>query len=367
VNKGLTKYLLFFLIFKIGQSCFAQTDSTKRQNPQIKFSGFIDVFYAYDFNQPQKESRQAFLYNHNRHNKLDVNLGFIKGAIEHNKYRANIALHTGTYANDNYASEPKLLQNIFEANIGLALNKKNNLWIDAGIFASHIGFESAISTDSWTLTRSLLAENSPYYLSGAKLTFKPNSKWELAALITNGWQRIRKVPGNSLPSLGTQVKFSPSEKTTWNWSTFIGTDDPDSTRRMRYFNNFFGQFQLNNKWGLIAGFDIGMQQRKHKSSQYDFWFSPVMILKYQLSETWATAFRTEYYQDQTGIIIPTNTTNGFKTTGLSLNIDFTPSRRLFYRLEGRWLNSKDKIFQQTNNLANNNLFIVTSIAIRLDR
>ncbi len=354
-------------MLKIGQSSFAQTDSIKNQNPQIKFSGFIDVFFAHDFNKPAKNSRQPFFYNHNRHNKLDLNLGFIKAAIEHSKYRANIALHTGTYANDNYASEPKLLQNIFEANIGLSLNEKNNLWIDAGIFASHIGFESAISTDSWTLTRSLLAENSPYYLSGAKLTYKPNSKWELAALISNGWQRIKKVSGNSLHSLGTQVKFNPSEKTTLNWSTFIGTDDPDTTRRMRYFNNFFGQFQLNKKWGLIAGFDIGTQQRTSNSSQYDFWFSPVMIIRYKFTETWATALRTEYYQDQTGVIIPTNTTNGFKTAGLSLNIDFSPSRHLFYRLEGRWLNSKDKIFQQSNTLVNNNFFIVTSIALRLDK
>ncbi|MBK8628485.1 MAG: outer membrane beta-barrel protein [Saprospiraceae bacterium] len=28
--------------------------------------------------------------------------------------------------------------------------------MDAGIFPSHIGFESAISADNWTLTRSLL-------------------------------------------------------------------------------------------------------------------------------------------------------------------------------------------------------------------
>jgi hypothetical protein len=52
------------------------------------------------------------------------------------------------------------LKNIYEANVGISLNKKNNLWVDAGVMPSHIGFESAISMDNWYLTRSLLAENS---------------------------------------------------------------------------------------------------------------------------------------------------------------------------------------------------------------
>jgi hypothetical protein len=49
---------------------------------------------------------------------------------------------------------------------------------------------------------------------------------EIAGLIVNGWQRIQRLQGNSLPSFGTQINYSPTEKITFNWSTFIGTDDP---------------------------------------------------------------------------------------------------------------------------------------------
>jgi hypothetical protein len=275
-----------------------------------------------------------------------------------------LALQTGTYSNDNYSAEPELLKNIFEANIGLLLNKKNNLWVDAGVFASHIGFESAISTDNWTMTRSLLAENSPYFLTGAKLTYNPNSKWEFAGLIVNGWQRIQRLPGNSLPSFGTQINYSPTEKVTFNWSAFIGTDDPDTTRRMRYFNNFYGQFQFTDKFGLIAGFDIGTQQRVKNSSVYDLWFSPVLIGQFSINKTWKTAIRAEYYQDRAGIIILTDTPNGFKTTGISINLDYSPIQNIICRLEGRWLNSKDQIFETKTTLTDNNFIIATSIAIR---
>ncbi|MCU0321492.1 MAG: porin [Chitinophagaceae bacterium] len=365
-HKQLKICVLFIIQMFLSVNSFAQKDSVVATKPVVELSGFVDIFYSYDFNKPKTNYRQNFLYNHNRHNEFNLNLGYLKLAVNHAKYRANFALHGGTYSNDNYASEPQTFQNIFEANAGISLNTKNSLWLDAGIFASHIGFETAVSIDNWTLTRSLLAENSPYYLSGAKLTFTPNKQWEIAALICNGWQRIQRVQENSLPSFGTQIKFSPTEKAMFNWSTFIGTDDPDSTRRMRFFNNFFGQFQINKKVSLIAGFDIGIQQQTKNSSQHEAWFSPVMIAKYAIAKKWATAFRAEYYQDKTGVLIATKTPNGFNTTGFSLNFDYLPTSTIACRIESRWLNSKDKIFERGNVLTNNNFLITSSLVVKIN-
>lgn len=362
--KATWQFKIVLLLSLISFKLSAQVDSVWHQKPTLTISGFADVFYVYDFNQPQGIERQPFLFNHNRHNEFNLNLGFIKLGLEQTKYRANLALQTGTYANDNYSAEPGLLKSIFEANVGISLNKKNNLWLDAGVLPSHIGFESAISIDNWTMTRSILAENSPYFLTGAKLTFNPNEKWEIAGLIINGWQRIQRLEGNSLPSFGAQINYNPTEKITLNWSSFIGTDDPDTTRRMRYFNNFYGQFQFMEKFGLIAGFDIGTQQRTKNSSVYDFWFSPVIIGQFAINNNWKTAIRAEYYQDETGIIIPTGTINGFRTTGLSLNLDYSPTQNIICRLEGRWLNSQDNIFETKTTPTNNNFIIGTSIAIK---
>lgn len=344
----------------------SQTDSTSvwQQKPNIQLSGVIDLFYVFDFNEPATNFRQPFFFNHNRHNEFNLNLGLVKLNVDHAKYRANFALQAGTYPNDNYAAEPGLLKNIFEANIGLSLNKKNNLWLDAGVLPSHIGFESAISIDNWTMTRSILAENSPYFLTGAKLTFNPSDQLEIAGLVLNGWQRIQRLEGNSMLSFGTQVKFSPTKKIALNWSTFIGTDDPDSTRRMRYFNNFYGQFKISKKMDLIAGFDIGIQQNAKSSSVYDHWLSPVLIGQITLNKSWKTSVRAEYYQDQTGIIISTGTSNGFKTTGLSWNVDYSPHSNIVCRIEGRWLNSTDNIFETKTTPTNNNFFIGTSVAIK---
>jgi len=359
----------FLILFLCVFSCkiVSQNDSIWNSDPKINISCFVDAFYAFDFNNPSTSYRQTFLYNHNRHNEINLNLGYFKVSTEHEKYRLNFALHAGTYVNDNYASEPNLLKNIFEANAGISLNKKNNLWLDVGIFNSHIGFESATSIDNKTLTRSLLAENSPYYLSGAKITYSTTNKLELAVLICNGWQHIQKVSGNSLPSFGTQLLFEPSKKTTLNWSTFIGTDDPDSTRRIRYFNNLYGQFQLTKKMHLTLGFDIGIQQNQKHSTQYNHWLSPVLIFQIEANKKWALATRAEYYDDKNGIIIHTGLNNEFKTYGASLNIDYTPVKAVKCRVEGRYFFNNDSIFIQNNKTTNNNWFIVASIAIKLEK
>ncbi|WP_242927482.1 porin [Pontibacter vulgaris] len=357
-----------FVLLLILLSCFgafAQSDSIQSASPEVKFSGFADIFYAYDFNEQAGNSRQPFFYNHNRHNEFNLNLALLRAAITHTKYRGAIALQAGTYASDNYAAEDNLLQHVFEANAGVALNTKGNLWLDAGIFGSHIGFESAISMDNSTLTRSILAENSPYFLSGAKVTYTPNDNWALSAIICNGWQRIKRVEGNSRLSYCTQVSYTNGDTYTLNWSTFAGTDDPDTTRRMRYFNNLYGKFQLTKNFALTTGFDIGIQQKYKGSSSYNLWYSPVVIARYQLNQNWATAARAEYYSDKNGVIIAVP--EGFKTSGASVNLDYTPAKSIICRAEARWLKSNNKIYVKDNQLVKDNFFLAGSIAFGINR
>jgi hypothetical protein len=354
------------LLFLARAQVYSQPDSTLNDRAAFTVTGLVDVFYSYDFNQPATNYRQPFFYNHNRHNEFNLNLGLVRLAVDHTRYRGNIALHTGTYPADNYANEPDLLKNIFEANAGVSLSDEHNLWLDAGIFPSPIGFESPIPFDNTTLTRSILADNSPYYLTGARVMYTPNDAWMLMGMLTNGWQRIKRLEGNSLPSFSTQIQYTPNGNTTFNWSTFIGTDDPDSTRRMRYFNNVYSLFQLTAKTDIIIGMDVGMQQINKGSSKYQWWYAPIVIVRQALTDKWSAAFRAEYYQDKDGIIIPAETPNGFRTTGLSMNMDYQPEGNILCRLEGRWLTSQDNMFTKNDQAVSSNFFITASIAAKLD-
>lgn len=338
-------------------------DTTQKASP-FSFSGYAEVYYGYDFNKPSDNNRPPFVYSHNRHNEFNANLAYVKAAYNTDKTRANIAIAAGTYMNANYAAEPGVLKNIYEANAGFKLSKKGNLWIDAGILPSHIGFESARSSDCWTLTRSLIADNSPYFEGGAKLTYTTdNNKWLLSALALNGWQRIQRVAGNSLMSWGTQIQFKPGDKTMLNYSTFIGTDKPDSARRWRYFHNVYGIFQLAQKLGLTLGFDLGQEEKSKGSTALNTWYGTAAILRYAPSAAWAFALRGEYYSDAHGVIVPTVAANGFKTAGLSFNADKIINANFMWRTEIKTWQSADAIFAKGSGFVKSNTVLTTSLAL----
>lgn len=321
----------------------------------ISYTGYVESFYAFDFNQPSNNQRPHFLYSHNRQNEFNVNLAYIKAAFSDKKTRANIALGTGTYMIDNYSNEPSILKNILEANVGI--NLTNKIGLDVGIMPSHIGFESAISKDCWTLTRSLLAENSPYFETGAKLSYNHNDKWSLAFFVLNGWQRISRI--NSTPSVGSQIFFKPSEKLSLNWSTFYGSDRPDSLRQMRFFNNFYTIYQATEKWGFITGCDIGSEQVAKGSTQRNIWYTPILIVRFKMMDKWALAGRFENFTDKKGVII----TNDFQINGYSVNLDYTPLSNALIRIEARFLDSKNDLFATKSALQDKRFYITSSLSI----
>jgi len=355
------KKIIISMLTLLTVNSYAQTDST---NNPLSISGYLETYYGYDFINPSNHSRPGFVYSHNRHNEINLNLGFVKMGYTTEKVRANLALMTGSYANANLAAEPAVLKNIFEANAGMKISSKKNVWIDAGIFASHIGFESAIGRDCWTLTRSMLADNSPYFESGVKLSYtSDNGEWFVSGLFLNGWQRIQRVEGNNTPAAGHQLTWKPNAKITLNSSSFIGSDTPDSIRQMRYFHNFYAQLQLLEKLGVIVGLDYGAQQKSKESSDYNTWYSPVIIARYSVSDKINIAVRGEYYNDEQGVIIYTGTKNGFQTYGYSLNLDYAVAGNIMWRIEGKGFTASDKIFTLDNKPVNENYLITSALAI----
>lgn len=99
------------------------------------------------------------MVSYDKNNDLSLNLAFIKGSYATHNARANLAFAAGSYVRANYAAEPEILRHLYEANAGIKLAGKNNLWLDVGVFPSHIGFESPVRRDNWTLTRGIGADN----------------------------------------------------------------------------------------------------------------------------------------------------------------------------------------------------------------
>ena len=363
------RYLVALLLTAIclvfpGAMLHAQDSSIKAASP-FQVEAYLEAYLSYDFSKPADNQRPPFLYNHNRAGEVNINLAYLKGSYTTERVRMNLALGAGTYMNANYAAEPATLQFLFEANAGIRLAKKKKFWMDIGVLPSHLGFESAVSLDHWTPGRSLVAENSPYFETGIRLGYENEpGTWTFNLLALNGWQTITRVPGNSLVSWGAQVQHKPGKAWLLNYSNFIGTVYPDSARRMRHYHNFVARYQYG-RFGLIAGFDIGQEEKSPGDDGWNTWFTPVAILHYRLNNHWAFAMRGEYFSDPANIVIIQQVNGDFKATGLSINADFIPIPNAALRMEYRWLHNPEPIFLDGGKPVSDNHNILISLAVRL--
>lgn len=345
------KSKLFYLILFTPILLFGQNSSSK---VAIDFSGYIDCYYSYDFDQPETKYKQPFQYNYNRQNSFNLNIALLRANINYKNVYAKISVHAGTYVEDNYATES--IKYINEACVGVFLDKNKKTSLEAGILPSYIGFESATTHSNLTLTRSILAENSPYYMTGIKLNHQFNNQWSIAGLITNGWQHIEKVDASIPPAFGTQIVYKPNENNLLNWSTFIGKEFYGTDLGFRYFSNFYWDSKWHPKWHTVIGFDYGLQDVAPNGTKLVNWFSPVLINQYSIHSKWQITHRIEYYQDTQNVLL-TSYNLPFKTIGNSINFDFLVNSKFKLRTEGKWYHATQNIFDENTQKDN---FSVTS-------
>ncbi|MCB0697602.1 MAG: porin [Chitinophagaceae bacterium] len=369
------KILLPLILGFCTTTAFAQDDNEMKEQEYsapkpLVIEGYGEVYYGYDFNQPTSNNRPDFVYSHNRHNEVNVNLAMLRAKYEKDRVRANIGIMAGTYANANMASEPGVLKNIYEANGGVRLHKFRELWLDAGVFESHIGPEGAISMDCPTLTRSLIAENSPYYEAGVRLSYRSiNQKWYFALMHLNGWQRIQRVNGNSTPAGGMQITYTPTNKLTFNMSTFVGNDQPFGVVKMRYFTDFYAIMQLSKRWQVTAVADLGLQQTADGSSTYDDWTGFALITKYKVNRRSAWVARGEYFRDPYYVVAPNDAGSvgaGFFLWGYSLAYDRWVTKNVLWRVEGKGYAGKNPMFRRGGAWFNDDYVLTTSLAFRFN-
>jgi hypothetical protein len=360
---------LLFLVFVLYTPALMAQQDTMTISQRLDWSAYVETYYSYHFANPDQQNAPGFIYSYNRHNEVNINLAYLQAAYEKERIKARVALMAGTYTNANLAQEPGVLKNIFEASIGLRLAKNKSWWLDAGIFPSHIGFESAVGARCWNLSRSMAADNSPYYLSGVKTHYTSNNKkWFAALLLVNGWQRIARVPGNNAAAWGTQLTWTPNQRLTLNSSTYLGKELADSSLVTRFFHNFYTQWQWHASWALTAGVDVGIQENQFAGEQPQVWWTPIVMLRWTPKDRLAVALRAEYFQDRNGVVIPVNAPHGFDNLGFSANLDWAVYPGVLWRNEVRgFYHRKDAIYVNTDGMpVRNYAWVGTSLSVTLE-
>lgn len=335
----------------------------------VALGGFVDGYFAYDFGRPRDIDR-AFTTQAVRHDEFNVNLAFIDATLTGTRVRGRIAAQFGTAVQSNYAAEPRVgnfsgpnvSRYIQEATAGYKVS--SSVWVDAGVFFSPFGSENWISRDNWTYTRSLIADNSPYYEAGVKATWTITPKWSAQLHVINGWQNISET--NSSKAVGARVDFAPRDGLSFAYDLFVGNEQPDSLpSRLRTFNEIIVGASITNRLQLRGTLDVGTQ-RHADGNGTGSWNGYAALARYQLSPRIALAGRVEGYSDPDQFIVTTGEPYGLRATGASLGVDVAPMPKLLWRGEVKWLSAHDPLFPNqsaANDLSSHDVAVVSSLAL----
>jgi len=374
-KKIIQNIISFFIIFFIytfftskiisKEKLEIEKESTN-ENLKPNISVFVDTYYAHSSLQYPERKR---LYGTQIMNDKEFSLNHALLNLENkNKFfRYALGVHTGTYVQTNYANEPKELQYVYQAFAGIPI--LDNLWLDVGIFPSHIGGESAISINNFNYTRSLIADNSPYYESGARLQYKPVEKLLIGFYMLNGWQKIKD--DNKDKAGGLELVYKWNDSWSLHYSFFGGNEAPDfEPRQTRYFQDIHLRGKIIDKLEIFLAYDLGFQKKKSMSwteilNKPEIWTSTTpqdsfyrwqgftLQIYYHLAEKWKLGIRGEGYLDKNEVIVQTGSPDGYQVYSGSLNLDYIPFSRAMIRLEAKHISSINPIFRQESNEASN--------------
>jgi hypothetical protein len=333
-----------------------------QQKVKHLLEGYLETYYAYETKLDSSGETVPFIYSHHERNSFSLNLGYLKYSLQSARVKSGLALMAGTYSERNLSAEPELLKHVLEAYVGYCFSSKKQGWIEAGIFPSHIGAESTIGLLSMNLTRSMVAEHSPYYESGIRAYMQLTEKCKIGLLLLNGWQRSRISSYQYIPAAGSQLTYQIHPKHTFNYNTFMGSALPDSLKSLRIYHNVYVQSDLTNKTTLIAGFDMGSEQIRYYSNSFRNWYTWYTTFAWKANKILTIAGRAEYFNDYHQTIIASTNTKPFEASAFSLNTDFKLKQQAAFRMEYKHFFSRHQIFK--DNTSSQNGLLTASLCVK---
>lgn len=321
---------------------------------------FVDTYYAYDFNRPATQRRDATSQAYYDH-ELNINLAYLEYQYQSDTTRGRFAAQYGDTASIVYKDEEhEFLRHVQELYVGRRLT--DSLWLDVGIFHSHLGPESWISRKNPTYSRSLIADYSPYYQMGVRASYEFSDQLKLDTYLMRGWQNISE---DRSPALGTSLQWIvggiTGDDLTLTHNTFIGHEDG-----ARVLNDFVAKYSISPKLRVFAAYDIGYQSRNKDRTNNTVWWNGFSVIgQYDLLSVLSVSLRAERFNDPANVLAEGVTDLPFRASGVSATIDIKLGSQLMWRNEYRALISKSDLFQDRAGTSDTTNAFMSSLSLNL--
>ncbi len=304
--------------------CFVASVASLFASAEGKFTltGYVDTYYTSD--NLDKEYQDFTSINHERE-KFSLNIAYLLFKYSDSSYRAKIGLQEGDIAKSSWFEEP---QNIEQANIGIRLTK--GLWLDGGIFTTHIGGEWTHPRMNYFSSHSSVTFFQPAYQAGVKLSYELNEHWSADFHIINGNHLFGD--NNSQKTLAYSLSYE-SDFISAFYAGMTGNEEPKGRKpRNHTYHNVFLEMRLSENFGTKVQFDAASIKSNSKNKSLNWFYGYFVQSQYKFNEKYAASARYSYYSDVEG-------TYGIDAAGYdaSLAIEYKPVANSYIRLESRYM------------------------------
>jgi len=311
-------------------------------------SGFVDVYYGYNSNQPIGRT-SAF-------RNFDINSGqFGLNMIELVADKApdatasrlgyHVALGFGQAMNiinstepGQFATESNFDQYLKEGYLEYLAPVGKGLQINVGKFVTPAGAEVIETKDNWNYSRGLLfALAIPYFHFGASAKYAFNPKFAVTGYLVNGWNN--SIDNNSGKTTGFSAAWTPNAKFSLIQNYLVGPEQFNDNSNFRHLSDTVVSYSPNAKLSLMANYDYGRDHLTLATSSAH-WSGIAGYVKYAPNDKWAFAGRGEYFSDNGG----TQTGTPQKLSEFTFTLQRMLASKLMTRLEFRRDMSDQNVF-----------------------
>ena len=288
-------------------------------------SGFVDVYYGQNFNNPASRSNNLRFFD-GATNQFGLNLVelVVDKAPDPSNSRTgyHVALGFGQAMNTVNSSEPQaglgFDQYLKEAYFSYLAPVGKGLQVDVGKFVTPHGAEVIETKDNWNYSRGLLFSYAiPYYHFGARAKYTFNDKYSLTGFFVNGWNNV--VDNNTGKTYGMSFGWNPNKKFGIIENYMAGPEQNSINSTWRQLTDTVITYSPNSKLSFIVNGDYGRGDRfdlgEGVLSNPVYWTGVAGYIRYAYSSTSAFSTRYEYYNDHDGFTTGTaQHFNEFTTT-----------------------------------------------------
>jgi hypothetical protein len=312
----------------LAQDAAKQDSATMEFFRQTEVSGFVDMYYSYNFNKPSQACATVggvAIFNCLRnfdvaHNSFSLNLAeiaFEKKPTTTSRAGFRIDLDYGATAGLVAGSEPggtTLYQNIQQAYISYLAPAGKGLQLDFGKFVTPAGNEVIETKDNWNYSRGLLfALAIPYYHMGMRANYAVNDTVSVAGYLVNGWNNV--VDNNTGKTVGASVTLKPTPALTIIENYLGGPEQAGNNDDWRNLSDTVVTYTATKDVSLALNYDYA---KDTVAGNKVAWQGIAAYLKYQANPWFAVTPRFEWFDDQDGFA--TSTTQKVKEFTLTAEL-----------------------------------------------